>query len=108
MYGNAAAVFAYTYVYPKGTSLAIHDVISGFSLNCGKYMTFFIRRIKAIEHILNCAAVPHDSPPLGSSNGLRIPRRLLLLTWIYTSVDFGSTCPSNAWIYLISTPFSNR
>ena len=88
---NAATVFTYAYVYTKGTCLAIHDVISGFSLNCGKFMTFFIRRIKAIEHILNCAAVPHDSPPLGASKGLRMPRRVLLLTCRYTSVERGST-----------------
>jgi hypothetical protein len=105
---NAAAILTYADVDAKCTGFAVPDVISHFSLSYGKFMSSLILRIKTIEYILNCTFVPHDSPPCGSSKGLRMPRRLLLLTWIYTSVDLGSMWPSSAWIYLMSTPFSNR
>jgi hypothetical protein len=94
--GNTAAVFTHTYVDAKSTCFAVSDVISCFSLSRGEFMSFRVLGIKAVEYILNCAIVPHDSPPFGPSKGLRIPSRLLLLTWTYTSVDLGSTCPSSA------------
>jgi hypothetical protein len=93
--GNAATIFTYAYVYSENAGLAIHDVISNLSLSRGKLIAFLVNRIKAVKYILDgCwTFTVHDSPPSGSSNGLRMPRRVLLLTCKYTSVERESTCP---------------
>ena len=108
--GNTATVFAYAYVYSKGASLALPDMISSLSLNCGKLMMLLVFKVKLIKYILNGngAFAFHDSPLSGLSKGLRMPRSVLLLTCRYTSVERGSTCPRRDWIYLMSTPFSNK
>ena len=51
------------------------------------------RGLKSVKYILNgySTFTTHDLPPLGSSKGLRMPRRVLLLTCRYTSVERGST-----------------
>jgi hypothetical protein len=64
---NTAAVLAHADIDTKSTCLAVHDVISCFSLNRREFMSFLILRIKSIEHILDCTKIPHDSPPFGSS-----------------------------------------
>ena len=61
-------------------SFAIHDVISGLSLSGRNTMCGFKRWIKTMKNILNRTILTHDSPPFGLSNGLRIPRSVLLLT----------------------------
>ena len=80
MDGYAAAVLAYAYIHTKGTGFAIHDVISGLSLSGRNTMCGFKRWIKTMKNILNRTILTHDSPPSGLSNGLRIPRSVLLLT----------------------------
>lgn len=49
---NAAAVFADAYVDAKGTSLAVHDVISGLALWGRESMGLFKIGIKSVEDIL--------------------------------------------------------
>jgi hypothetical protein len=105
---NTAAVFTDTDIDTECTGFAVPDVINCFSLSCREFMGFRVLRIKAVEYILNCTISAHDSPPFGSSKGLRMPRSVLLLTCRYTSVERGSTCPRRDWIYLMSTPFSNK
>ena len=106
--GNTAAFFTHTYVNAKSACFAVSDMISRFSLSRREFMGFRVLRIKTVEHILNCTISAHDAPPFGSSKGLRMPRSVLLLTCRYTSVERGSTCPRRDWIYLMSTPFSNK
>ena len=107
-HGYMSSVFTYTYIYAKGSCFTVHYVINSFSLRGREFMSFHILWIKAGKYILDCTVILHDSPPFGLSKGLRMPRRLLLLSWMYTSVDLGSMCPSSAWIYLMSAPSSNR
>ena len=47
--GNTATVFAYAYVYSKGASLALPDMISSLSLNCGKLMMLLVFKVKLIN-----------------------------------------------------------
>ena len=105
---DTAAVFAYTDIDTKGARLAVHDVVCGFLLHRGQFMGSFISRVKVVKNILDGIITAHDAPPCCPSNGLRIPRRVLLLTCRYTSVERGSTWPRRDWIYLISTPLSNK
>lgn len=77
---NTAAVFAYADVYSKAAGLTVHDVIRDFPLCRGQLVGAFVGRIKAVENVLDRAVCTHTAPPLGWSKGLRMPRRLLLLT----------------------------
>ena len=108
MDGNTAAVLADAYIDAKCAGFAIHDVINCFLLCRRQFMSFFIVRIKAVKHILYRAVFAHASPLFETSKGLRIPSSVLLLTCRYTSVERGSTWPRSDWIYLISTPLSNK
>lgn len=108
MDGNTAAVLADAYIDTKCAGFAVHDVINCFLLCRRQFMGFLIVRIKAVKHILYRAVFAHDPPPSKTSKGLRIPSSVLLLTCRYTSVERGSTWPRSDWIYLISTPFSNK
>ncbi len=93
---------------PHSAGFAVHDVINCFLLCCRQFMGFPIVRIKAVKHILYRAVFAHDPPPSKTSKGLRIPSSVLLLTCRYTSVERGSTWPRSDWMYLISTPLSNK
>jgi hypothetical protein len=64
---NTTAILTDTGIDTKGTGFAVHDVISCFALGCQEFMYFLVRRIEAGEYILNCAVIPHDSPPFSSS-----------------------------------------
>jgi hypothetical protein len=78
---NASAVFADADVHAESTSFAVHYVISDFSLNAWDIIGFLVFSIKTAEYVLDSDFTPaHDLSPSGASNGLRIPRRVLLLT----------------------------
>lgn len=108
MDGNTAAVLADAYIDAKCAGFAIHDMINCFLLCRRQFMSFLTVRIKAVKHILYRAVFAHDPPPSETSKGLRIPSSVLSLTCRYTSVERGSTWPRSDWIYLISTPLSNK
>jgi hypothetical protein len=77
--GNTAALFTHTNVDAKSTCFAVPDVISHLPLSCRQDMLFFIGRVKTVKDILNSTFAAHASPPSGMSNGLRMPRSVLLL-----------------------------
>jgi hypothetical protein len=77
---DTAALFTDADVYTKSPGFTVHDVISRLPLSCRQDMLFFIGRVKTVKDILNSTFAAHASPPSGMSNGLRMPRSVLLLT----------------------------
>jgi hypothetical protein len=78
--GNTATSFTHTDVDAKSTCFAVPEVIGCFSLDCRQKVLLFELRIKTVKDILDCTFSTHASPPFGASKGLRMPRRVLLLT----------------------------
>lgn len=93
----------FTYIRAISIYLTVHDVM--------RSLWFVPKKVNTGQGMPDKNAEKYPIPwvcpssvPSYLSKGLRIPIRDLLLTWRWTSVDFGSRCPNSTWIFLCFTP----